>query len=754
MQVKTTSTEAPLFTVGSLYRGWRIEREIARGGMGVVYFAQHQLHSRKAAIKVIRPAPGARADGAARERFLIEAELHVTLRHQNLPELYDADFIDDGTAILVLEWLDGRDLGEAIRCIHRLSVADALFVTAEVLRALSAMHAQSLHRDIKPSNIYICRQPRLTADGHVEKGRIRLLDFGVAKLKNRKGPTMDRAILGTLNYMSPEQLSDAQLDARSDLYSLGAVLYEMLAGHPVFVPSTSADFQELASRHLHEPPPDLRKELPQLPDDVWSFLARLLEKNKESRFATTEETLEVARQLCAKHRSTAALFRDDVADTVAEMDRLRAEGLGVPSSSVSSAALAMLAQAFVRTAETPAAPVSIEAPPTTPVSGVRTRMSSDGAIPSTPERLETRDTHRVEPLSMVPTWRRPDAQPTPVAEASGRQGGTIRLESSPPPAHGATERVEPSVRAGTVRLSGGRVPAARADDPERRIVESVRELLVAPRVFVRPALTIETSAPSDPTIEINARLTVIGSGASAGIRLPETSLDPEHLGVAWLEDRRLSVSAFEMTWNPHRQVRVDGAPATPPTILTHDCRLEIGSAALRVTDLAITEGKHGRSRPPRIGLVSLQSQSLLWDYPLRGPLTLIGSSLHCDMLVEGVANVAWAVWLRGDGLLEVTSLDTSLMIFGEAIGSVTLATHGQTIPVAEDRMLVVLDPEEDGATRQMTQRNRVVAPLPARAVLPRTEKDLPPVIAAVESEPVAGETSWWARMLRKLMARG
>ena len=753
MQVKTTSTEVPLFTVGTLYRGWRVEREVARGGMGIVYFAQHQLHSRKAAIKVIRPPPGTRGDGAARERFLIEAELHVSLRHQNLPELYDADFVDDGTAILVLEWLDGRDLGETIRCIHRLSVADALFVTAEVLRALSAMHAQSVHRDIKPSNIYICRQPRLTADGHVEKGRIRLLDFGVAKLKNRKGPTMDRAILGTLNYMSPEQLSDAQLDARSDLYSLGAVLYEMLAGHPVFVPSTSADFHELASRHLHEPPPDLRKELPQLPDDVWSFLARLLEKNKESRFATTEDTLEVARQLCAKHRSTAALFRDDVADTVVEMDRLRAEGLGAPSSSVSSAALAMLAQAFVPTTATPVAPSSADPPATTPVSGVRTRMSSEGPQPASSHRVEARDTHRVEPLSMVPTWRQPQRQPGPIADPPGRQEGTMRLELSSRRAHEANALVEPSVRAGTVRLSGGRLPVAYVDDPERRVVDSVRELLVAPRVFVRPALTIESPALVEETIAITGRLTRIGTGPSVGIRLPGTAFYPEPLGVAWLDDRRLSVAAFEMTSNPDRQVRVDGTPATPPTILTHGCKLEIGPASLRVSDLAITEGKHGRSRTPRIGLVALQSQSLLWDYPLRGPLTLIGSSLHCDMLVEGVANVAWAVWLRGDGLLEVTSLDTSLLLFGEAIQSVTLATHGHTIPVADDRMLVVLDPEEDGATRQMTQRHHVVAPTRARAVLPRTEKDLPPVIAAVESEPVAAETSWWARMLRKLRAK-
>jgi eukaryotic-like serine/threonine-protein kinase len=211
-------------------------------------------------VKVIAPPRGRVASQTAIARFHTEVELNVSLRLPNLPDFYDAELLGDGTAVLVLEYLDGTDLAGLFRQTKPLSVPDALFVVSEVFRTLQVLHTRGVHRDIKPSNIFIRRKPRLDSEGRVEKRRVTLLDFGIAKLELAPELTEQNTVIGTRCYMSPEQLRGRPVDTRSDIYSAGAVLYEMLGGHPPFVPDPRnvPSLGELAVRHASQPLEDLR----------------------------------------------------------------------------------------------------------------------------------------------------------------------------------------------------------------------------------------------------------------------------------------------------------------------------------------------------------------------------------------------------------------------------------------------------------------------------------------------------------------
>ena len=284
-------------------------------------------------------------NGSALKRFRIEAGLHMAVRHPNLPELYDADVLEDGTGVFVFEWLDCRDLDATVRCVRRMPLGDALFVAMQILRPLAPIQGKIIHRDIKPSNVFVCRQRRLDAEGRIDKELIRLLDFGVAKVAGGEAVTTDESIHGTLSYMSPEHIRGDVLDARSDLYAIGAVLYEMLAGHAVFPVSPDDDLRTVYGRYLDHVPADLRQETG-LPDDVWRCITRLMAKNRDDRFAHAAAALDAMVALERAHRSTAKLFRDDIDDVVVAMDRLRADGWGTQPDSMPSSDLAAIAHGF------------------------------------------------------------------------------------------------------------------------------------------------------------------------------------------------------------------------------------------------------------------------------------------------------------------------------------------------------------------------------------------------------------------------
>ncbi len=254
---------------------YRIEGELGRGGMGVVYRAVDTRLGRPVAIKVL--PPDAVADADRRRRFIQEARAASALNHPHIVTIYEVDEYD-GATFIAMELVEGTPL-DTVLARGPLPIVDGLAYAAQIAAALEAAHAAGIiHRDIKPANTVI------TADG-----RAKVLDFGLAKLIDRPSTdatmsaTMPGTIVGTAAYMSPEQAQGLPVDARSDIFSFGAVLYEMLAGRRAFTGSSDVG---ILTAVLRDPPAPMRLLRPEIPAEVEAIVTRALAKDPAARFAT------------------------------------------------------------------------------------------------------------------------------------------------------------------------------------------------------------------------------------------------------------------------------------------------------------------------------------------------------------------------------------------------------------------------------------------------------------------------------------
>jgi serine/threonine protein kinase/CheY-like chemotaxis protein len=266
--------------VGRVVAGYRIEERIGRGGMGVVYRAEHVNLQRQAAIKLI--APELAEAGGFRERFNREARVAAALHHPNVVTVYDAGEVD-GLLYLAMQYVEGSDLGALLRAQGRLRPYRAVDVCRQVAAALDAAHGLGLiHRDVKPANVLV-------------GGRTAFLtDFGLTKRLESGQSQLTRAgdVVGTIHYVAPEQIEGGRVDARSDLYSLGCVLYHCLSGEVPFPRETDV---AVIYAHVSEPPPRLTAVRPELPDGLDAVVAKALEKAPERRFKTCTDLLSAAR---------------------------------------------------------------------------------------------------------------------------------------------------------------------------------------------------------------------------------------------------------------------------------------------------------------------------------------------------------------------------------------------------------------------------------------------------------------------------
>ncbi|MGE0791302.1 MAG: protein kinase [Sandaracinaceae bacterium] len=255
---------------------YRIERTLGEGGMGTVYEVTQVRTGRAYAMKLLRPE-AAHKRGAV-DRFRREAEAISRLGHANVIAI--RDFAEaDGEVFLVMELLEGEDLATRMQRVGPFALADAMRVFGEVAAGLDAAHrAGFIHRDLKPANVFLARHA-----GAPERAVV--LDFGLAKMfsdDTDQQLTSTGVIMGTPQYMSPEQASGLPLDQRTDLYSLATLLFHMLAGRPPFeAPTVPALFARL----INEPPPNITALRPDLPPALDAVLARALAKPKEARFA-------------------------------------------------------------------------------------------------------------------------------------------------------------------------------------------------------------------------------------------------------------------------------------------------------------------------------------------------------------------------------------------------------------------------------------------------------------------------------------
>ena len=254
---------------------YRLDREVGAGGMATVYLAEDIRHDRKVALKVLRPELAA-VIGA--ERFLAEIKLTANLQHPHILPLFDSGEAD-GFLFYVMPFIQGESLRDRLNREKQLPVGDAVRITTEVASALDYAHRHGIiHRDIKPENILL------------HDGSALVADFGIALAASNAGGsrmTETGMSLGTPTYMSPEQaMGEREITARSDVYALGAVLYELLTGDPPFTGSTA---QAVVARVVTETPRPMLPQRHTIPRHVEAAVLTALEKLPADRFATAAE---------------------------------------------------------------------------------------------------------------------------------------------------------------------------------------------------------------------------------------------------------------------------------------------------------------------------------------------------------------------------------------------------------------------------------------------------------------------------------
>jgi len=262
---------------------YRVEEHLSEGGMGTVYRGTHILMDKTVAIKVLHPSLA--ADDKIVQRFSREARAASRISHPHALNVTDFGESENGIVFLVMEYLRGRTLKEVIHQDGQMPLPRVVEIMRQVTGALAAAHAEGVvHRDLKSDNIML-----VDADNGQDWAKV--LDFGIAKIQEPVGQdpalTAPNLIIGTPQYMSPEQCSQAsELDARSDIYSLGVILYEMLAGH---VPFSGDSPTAVMMKHLQEPPPSLLEERNDLSPAVSRVVMQAMAKRPEDRYQTVGE---------------------------------------------------------------------------------------------------------------------------------------------------------------------------------------------------------------------------------------------------------------------------------------------------------------------------------------------------------------------------------------------------------------------------------------------------------------------------------
>ncbi len=279
---------------------YKILRTLGAGGMGTVYLGEHVLLGRRAAIKTLLPSLSTYRELV--DRFFNEARAISSISDPGVVSVFDFGYHVDGTAYIVMEFLEGESLADRLDRLERLRLVDALRLARQLSSSLAAAHERGIvHRDLKPGNVFLVRDPEVTGGE-----RTKILDFGICKLDDPDGPTTTQtgAMLGTPVYMSPEQCRGAGgVDHRSDIYALGCVLFHMTTGRPPFDVEGVGDY---IAAHLKEPPPIPSSIVPELPPAVDALLLQCLAKDPELRLSSMTEVQEAIDHVLAKLSDTGA----------------------------------------------------------------------------------------------------------------------------------------------------------------------------------------------------------------------------------------------------------------------------------------------------------------------------------------------------------------------------------------------------------------------------------------------------------------
>jgi serine/threonine protein kinase len=422
--------------LGQRINNFSIVRLLGEGGMGTVYEAEHALIRKKIAVKVLKPELS--ADRALVQRFFNEARATSQIRHPNIVEIIDVGMLADNVPYLVMELLEGESLSDRLQRVGTLDIALAAEFARQAASGLQAAHDNGIiHRDLKPENVFLVRDQRFG-----DRELVKVLDFGIAKLHGQLAApvsdTLAGVVFGTPPYMSPEQCRGlpAEVDERTDVYSLGVILYEMVCGQPPFM---AEGLGELMMLHMTSEPARPSQLRPDLPSQLERVILQALQKRPEDRLTSMAEF-----ELELTAVAASAMGQ-------AELGGLRTRSLrgfaanGGGYSSSSSVSFAPEEPAFISVAPT-------HLVTTSRASGyTRRQMRSDPSFTSAPRDSAPAQLPPLAELMVTGDPTKPAAEPNPP-----RQTGTnVRVE--PPPELPPDEEFEIEV-----------VEEELLDEPQRR----------------------------------------------------------------------------------------------------------------------------------------------------------------------------------------------------------------------------------------------------------------------------------------------
>ena len=452
----TKESNAPV-EIGEMLAGkYRVERILGAGGMGVVVEAMHVELERRVALKFMLPV--AAANEAAVERFAREARASAKLRSDNIVHVTDVGTLDSGAPYMVMEFLEGEDLGKILMAQGPLPVDDAIDYVLQACAGLAEAHAAGIiHRDLKPANLVLARREDTVSV-------VKIVDFGISKV-NVPGVanklTSTRDLMGSPLYMSPEQLASARdVDARTDIWSLGIILYELLSG---VLPFDGDTLPQICTAVLVAPAPLILDKRPELPEGLSAIIAKCLGKKPADRYASVGELAAALAEFAPPHSSA----------TLERISRLGPGGATADAAPLSSVVAAPpSAQPHGETAS-PWTPADGKVPVLAPRSGKRTWVvvaalsalaGLGGAFALMPRGSVSRDSAAVS---------QPAAQPIPAAAA-------VAVAAVAAPSASATASTSATAKA---------PPASPQSLPPRATVTTA-----APAWTARPAASVVPSA--------------------------------------------------------------------------------------------------------------------------------------------------------------------------------------------------------------------------------------------------------------------
>ncbi|HET6750397.1 MAG TPA: serine/threonine-protein kinase [Actinomycetes bacterium] len=486
--------------------GYRIEARVGRGGMGDVYRAEQLNLGRKVALKILRPDLA--ADDGFRRRFLRESRIAAGIDHPNVIPVYEAGE-DDGLLYIAMRYVEGMDLATMLEREGRLHPARTMAILSQVAHALDAAHARGLvHRDVKPANVLLP-----AAGGGSE--HCYLCDFGLIKEMDAAAAlTATDQFVGSVPYVAPEQIEGRAIDGRTDVYSLGCVVFHCLSGSAPYQGETDV---EVVFAHLGEPPPPLSSRVAGLPPGLDWVLLRAMAKDREDRYPTCSALMEAASAQVAAGAATPRSPRptdDDTRTMLRPPPRAgtAAAGAGVrPDAAQADAAAPPDAErAAART--DPAAPRPAP-PPAAPAAGPPLAAPAAGPAPAAPA-----------------------AGPPPARPAPPSPPGPPPAQPAPPPARQAAppaRQAAPPARQAAPAPPGG--PPARPDPPSPRGRPDGRgggrRWSTVLAVLLLPVVTYLVA------VQVFARARTAGEPSTAGVVQGQAGGTPATCAGGWVEPR-------------------------------------------------------------------------------------------------------------------------------------------------------------------------------------------------------------------------